>query len=99
MYLTSGHFTFKQEHIDRAKELMNEIVAIGRQEKGINSYTFYASPDKENSYFLFEEWDSKELHDIHFNSDAMQKIVPEFFELLAGPPSITYYDASIESTL
>lgn len=99
MYLVAGHFTFKDEGLNRAKELMNEIVSIGRTEPGIQQYRFYPNPDGQNAYFLFEEWDSKELHDVHFNRDEMQAILPQFFELLAAAPDVSYFDASLESKL
>jgi quinol monooxygenase YgiN len=97
MYLTAGHFKFNDESARRAIELMEKIVAIGRQEAGIHQYTFYPNPDVVHGYFLFEEWDSKELHDKHFESDEIQALVPEFFELLTEPPSISYFDATLSS--
>ena len=99
MYLTAGHFKFKEDACDRAIEIMKNIVAIGRQEQGIQQYTFYPNPEADFAFFLFEVWDSKEAHDLHFESAAMQTIVPEFFELLDGPPEVSYFDASLESTL
>ena len=99
MYLTAGHFKFTDSGCERAVELMNEIVKIGRGEKGIHQYTFYANPDSKNAWFLFEEWESKEAHDAHFESAAMQALVPEFFELLAEAPDVSYYDASLVSKL
>ncbi|MFT5131597.1 MAG: quinol monooxygenase YgiN [Gammaproteobacteria bacterium] len=97
MYLTAGHFKFKADSIKRAAELMNEIVVIGRQETGIHQYAFYLNPEVEQGYFLFEEWNSKESHDKHFESDEMQALIPEFFELLAEPASISYFDATLSS--
>ena len=76
MYLTAGHFKFTESGCERAVELMNEIVKIGRGEKGIHQYTFYPNPDSKNAWFLFEEWESKEAHDAHFESAAMQALVP-----------------------
>ena len=99
MYLTVGHFKFKQAGVQRAREIMDAIVTLGREEPGISQYTFYASPDAEHAYFLFEEWESKELHDRHFNSSEMQAIVPEFFELLAEAPQVSYFNATLESKL
>ncbi len=99
MYLVAGHFKFKEDGSRRAIELMNTIVKIGREETGIHHYSFYPSPDEKHGYFLFEEWDSKELHDRHFESEEMQVLVPEFFDLLARPPDISYFDATLVSNL
>jgi quinol monooxygenase YgiN len=99
MYLTAGHFKFRPEDHTRALEIMATIVSIGRSEKGIHQYNFFTNPDTEYTHFLFEEWDSKEAHDAHFESQEMQEIVPEFFSLLAEDPDITYFDASLASKL
>jgi quinol monooxygenase YgiN len=99
VYITAGHFKFREDACDRAVEIMNQIVSIGRQEQGIQQYTFYPNPDAKLAYFLFEVWDSKEAHDVHFESAEMQSIVPKFFELLDGTPEISYFDASLQSTL
>lgn len=99
MYLVTGYFIFKQEHSKRAEQLMQEMVIIGRQEEGIIRYTFYPVPDEQNGYFLFEEWQSKTLHDDHFNGELMQNILPEFFELLAVEPEVSYFDATLSSKL
>ena len=99
MYLAAGHFKFKPESYARALEIMETIVSIGRSEKGIHQYTFFANPDAECTHFLFEEWDSKEAHDVHFESQQMQNLVPEFFSLLAEDPDMSYFDASLASKL
>lgn len=99
MYLVAGHFKFKPEGHARALELMSSIVSIGRSENGIHQYTFFANPDDEHSHFLFEEWDSKKAHDVHFERLEMQDLVPEFFSLLAEDPDVSYFDASLSSKL
>lgn len=99
MYLVAGHFQFSENNCQRAVEIMNEIVRIGRAEKGIHQYRFYANPDSENAFFLFEEWSTKEDHDRHFESEAIQALVPEFFELLTEPPQVSYFDADLAGTL
>lgn len=82
MYLVAGHFKFKADSHTRAVEMMETIVSIGRTESGIHKYTFYPDPDREYSHFLFEQWDSKEAHDKHFERKEMQDIIPEFFPFL-----------------
>ena len=99
MYLVAGHFICTEAGQARAVELMDEIVKIGRGENGIRQYTFYPNPDAENAFFLFEEWESKEAHDAHFESDAMQQLVPEFMGLLAEEPDVSYFDANLVAKL
>ena len=99
MYLVAGHFTCTEAGRARAVELMNQIVAIGRGESGIRQYTFYPSPDSDTAFFLFEEWDSKEAHDVHFESEAMQQLVPEFLGCLEGAPDVSYFDAELVGKL
>ncbi len=99
MYQVTAYFSFKPESQDRGIEILNQIVALGLTEDGIQQYKYYSDPDDQNRYFLYEEWDTKAAHDVHFNSDAMQAIVPEFFGLLAEPAEVIYYDSTEESRI
>ena len=99
MYLVSGHFHYQPDAVDDARAIMNKMMALGRTEPGNNLYTFYEDPEDPARFFLYEEWDSMAEHDAHFNGDAMQGMVPELMGALAAPPSVTYYDATVESTL
>ena len=99
MYLVTGSFLFKQEDLEQAKSVMRKIVDVGRTEPGIVRYTFYPDPDDPLRYFLFEEWETKELHDDHFESGFMQATVPGLFECFAEPPRVNYYDAEVVATL
>ena len=99
MYLVTGNFLIKPERLEQAKSIMAQIVEVGRSEAGIVRYTFYPDPVDPLRYFLFEEWESKETHDDHFNSDFMQATVPGFFECFAEPPQVKYYDANLVATL
>ncbi len=99
MYLVAGHFTCTKAGRARVVEIMDQIVAIGRAEDGIRQYTFYPSPDSETAFFLFEEWESKEAHDVHFESEAMQQLVPEFLGLLQEAPDVSYFDAELVGKL
>jgi len=95
MYLVTGHFTFKPEALDAAKDIMGKIMERGRKERGIIRYTFYADPAEETRYFLFEEWESQETHDAHFNSEFMQAIVPELMNCFAEDMDVKYYEAEL----
>ena len=99
MYLVTGNFIIKQERLDQARAVMANIVEVGRTEAGIVRYTFYPDPEDPLRFFLFEEWESKETHDDHFNSDFMQATAPGLFECFAEPPQVNYYDATVVGTL
>ena len=99
MYLVSGHFHFTPDNVGEAREFMEKIMSLGRTESGNRHYTFYEDPEDALRFFLYEEWDSKGDHDAHFEGAAMQEMVPAFLGLLASPPVVVYYDATVESTL
>ncbi len=99
MYLVTGNFIIKQERLEQAGDIMAKIVEVGRTETGILRYTFYPDPVDPLRFFLFEEWETKEAHDDHFNSDFMQATVPGLFECFAEPPEVNYYDATVVATL
>ena len=95
MYLVTGHFTFEPRVLGSAREIMRKIMAKGRSEPGVLRYSFYADPTEESKYFLFEEWESKETHDAHFNSEFMQAIVPELVDCLAEDMEVKYYEGEV----
>lgn len=99
MYLVTGNFLIKQERLEQARSIMTDIVEVGRTEAGIVRYTFYSDPVDPLRYFLFEEWESQETHDAHFNSDFMQATVPGLFECFAEPPEVYYYNAELVAKL
>ena len=99
MYLVTGNFIIKQESLEQAKSIMAKIVDVGRTEPGIVRYTFYPDPAAPLRFFLFEEWETKETHDDHFNSGFMQATVPGLFECFAEPPEVYYYDATVVAKL
>ncbi len=99
MYLVTGQFTCKEAGRARAVELMSKMVTIGRGESGVRQYTFYPDPDSDTAFFLFEEWESKAAHDVHFESEAMQQIVPEFLGVLEEAPDVSYYEAEFVGKL
>ena len=99
MYLVTGSFTIKQERLQQAKSIMEKIVEVGRTEPGIVRYTFYPDPADALRYFLFEEWETRQEHDNHFESDFMQATVPGLFECFAEPPEVSYYDATVVAKL
>ena len=99
MYLVTGNFIIKKDQLERAQSIMAKIVEVGRTEPGIVRYTFYPDPADAPRYFLFEEWETKEEHDDHFESDFMQATVPGLFECFAEPPEVSYYDATVVAKL
>ena len=99
MYLVTGNFIIKQERLDQAESIMQKIVEVGRTEPGIVRYTFYPDPVDPLRYFLFEEWETQETHDDHFNGGFMQATAPGLFECFAEPPEVKYYDATVVATL
>ena len=99
MYLVTGSFMFRHDALEQAKSIMQKIVEVGLTEPGIVRYTFYPDPVDPLRYFLFEEWETMEQHDDHFESDFMQATVPGLFECFAEPPQVYYYDATVVATL
>jgi len=95
MYLVTGHFNFKPDTLELAREVMAKIMDKGRSETGIVRYSFYADPADQQRYFLFEEWESQETHDAHFNSDFMQAVVPELIGCLAEEMDVKYYQGEV----
>lgn len=57
-------------------------------------YTFYADQTDLNLFFIFEEWDSEEALQKHFQTEHMKKFMQQAPSLLAGKPSAKKYTVS-----
>lgn len=97
MYQMTGYFTFQPESRNHGLEILDQIVSIGLTEEGMIRYKYYSDPADENRYFLYEEWESKSAHAVHFNRTTVRELVEKFFESLAEPPEVIYYEAKEES--
>ncbi len=65
-----------------------------RAEPGNLDYTFYSGIDDDQSFFLFELWESREALDGHMKSGHLAVYREALKDLLEGKPEIRMYEAA-----
>jgi quinol monooxygenase YgiN len=99
MLVIAGTIPVKPEQREEAKRLARWLEAETRQEPGCLMYTFYADQTDPNLFFIFEEWDSEEALQRHFQTEHMKKFVQQAPTLLAGKVSAKKYTVSTAAPL
>lgn len=84
----------KAEKREEARQLARVLEMETRKEPGCLMYTFYADQTDLNLFFIFEEWDSEEALQKHFQTEHMKKFMQQASSLLAGKPSAKKYTVS-----
>lgn len=83
MIVSHGKFVIKLDQLDRAREILAEMVEHSIKEPGCISYDYFISMHKPNVIMLFQEWDSIESVNEHFLTPHMSEflqVLPELIE-------------------
>jgi quinol monooxygenase YgiN len=86
---------------EKRKELrqtIRSIVQEVRKENGCVDSTFYQNSENENDFFLFEEWENRQVLDDHLRS-ARFTVLMGARSLLSRPPEIMIHSVSHSSGL
>ena len=81
----------KREEALRAAKTCAETT---RREAGNIDYTFYAGIDEPDAFFLFEQWESQKVLDMHLKSEHLASFRKALGDLTAEPPVIRIFEAS-----
>jgi quinol monooxygenase YgiN len=92
MIIVHGTFPVKPELRDEALEMMTRMATASRAEVGCVSYEFYVGLTDPNTMLLFQEWESFEAMQGHFETDHMDEFVRVLPELLAGEVATRRYE-------
>ena len=65
-----------------------------RREAGNIDYTFYAGVDSPDTFFLFEQWESRKALDLHMKSEHLAAFRKVLGDLTAEPSVIRIFEAS-----
>lgn len=80
MVVVSGTFVFPAGTREKVAQAAAQVVAETRREKGCITYRFYADLEDENTYRVFEEWET--LDDLKAHGKSAH--LAAFRETLAG---------------
>ena len=92
MIIVHGTFPIRSEVRDDAISLMREMVMASRSEYGCVSYEFYVGLTDPNTLLLFQEWESVEALQGHYETDHMEDFLKALPEVLDGEISTRRYE-------
>ncbi len=75
------------------------LIEASNAEPGVLSYQLYEAVATPNTFVMLEVYADKAGMDAHLGSPHFQAAMPALGQVLAGAPSLTYYEAGDAQTL
>lgn len=97
MILIKVIFIFSPDNVEEAKAACVSTQKIVEIEEGCISFRFYQDLEDPTVFFLFEEWESQETLEAHWennNKRASDPSAPKLPETLGEPIAVRYEIAS-----
>lgn len=94
MIVISGTIFVKPDKVAQAIEAAKVMMEKTAEEPGCISYRFYADIEAPDVFRVFEEWESDEDLQAHFETPHMAEFRKKLGGLLAAPPAIRRYVVS-----
>lgn len=92
MIIVHGTFPVKPELREDALELMHRMAIASRGENGCISYEFYVGLSDPNKLLLFQEWESVEALQGHFDTEHMEDFLKVLPDVLDGEVTTRRYE-------
>lgn len=87
-----------QAKSDKQQDLvqyMDKSMDVSRQFNGCAKFNLYQDSQQEDTFLLYEEWETKADFDAFCASEHFQKSGKDLAPMLAGKPDSIYFDAHI----
>jgi quinol monooxygenase YgiN len=97
MIIVHGTFPVKADVRDDALELMRQMASASRAELGCISYEFYVGLADPNRLLLFQEWESVEALQGHFETDHMEEFLRVLPDVLNGEVATRRYEVKVSN--
>lgn len=94
MIIVTAEVTVKEEKREQAVRLAREFAASSRREPGCVAYRFYADLADPNRFFLFEQWESADALQAHFETPNMDRFNQRLPALLNGEVEVRRFEAT-----
>ena len=94
MIVIAGSVRIKPDARERAAQAAGAMAEATRAEPGCRAYRFSSDLNDPTLVYIYEEWDSPESLEPHFETAHMSEFRTVLPGLVAGPVSITRYDVS-----
>ncbi len=99
MIIVHGKFPIKPENRDDALEMMRRMAVASRAEHGCVSYEFYVGLSEPNTLLLFQEWESVDALQGHFDTHHMEEFLEKLPGILNGEVSTRRYEVKAGNEL
>jgi quinol monooxygenase YgiN len=99
MIVIAGTIPIKPEHREEARQLAIQMAKATQAEAGCLSYQFYADLADPNTFFIFEEWESEDALNRHFQTEHMKNFQQQAPKLLAGKANAKKYTVQSSTPL
>lgn len=77
---------------DELRAALIELVAPSLKDKGCLQYDLHESLDNPGKFMFYENWESKEDHQLHFNMPHVQALGSRLHELGEGELNVTFWE-------
>jgi quinol monooxygenase YgiN len=91
MIVVAGSVTIRHERREEAIRAALTMAEATRAEPGCLAYRFSFDLDEPDTILIFEEWESGEALDRHFQTEHMRVFRARVADLVAAPPAIKRY--------
>ena len=99
MIIVHGTFPVKPELRDDALKMMRCMATASKAEFGCITYEFYVGLSDPNTLLLFQEWESVEALQGHFETNHMEDFLRKLPEVLNGEVSTRRYEIKVSDSL
>ncbi|MBT4162940.1 MAG: antibiotic biosynthesis monooxygenase [Gammaproteobacteria bacterium] len=99
MIIVHGTFPVRAEVRDDALELMRQMAVASREEDGCISYEFYVGLTDPNTLLLFQEWESVDALQGHFETDHMEDFLRVLPDVLDGEVATRRYEVKVSNDI
>jgi quinol monooxygenase YgiN len=82
--IVQGSIPVRPECRNQALSMAKEMVAASRLESGCVSYDFYVGLADPNTLMLFQEWESLDALQLHFETKHMDEFLQQLPDILSG---------------
>lgn len=94
MIVLHASFPIKENQIDEALELAENLVNESNKEPGMIDYRATTDIQDENTIRFFEQYEDAEAFESHTQTDHFQEFEEKLPDLLAGEPEVTRFEVS-----
>jgi quinol monooxygenase YgiN len=99
MIIVHGTFPVRAEVRDEALDLMRQMAEASRSEEGCISYEFYVGLTDPNTLLLFQEWESVDALQGHFETTHMEEFLKVLPDVLDGEVATRRYEVRVSDDM